>query len=280
MQYTEYADSAGFLAKTRAVLERDECANNLMLGNCLRLLGESSALERPPLFATISRDGDLALAVVMTPPYPLQIYVENTDVSGMDLLVTELAQRGRHIASVIGREDVARAFAERWKSETGAIARTRVRQLLYELRAVVQPIYPPGYFRVAESGDIELAREWARCFHEDCFHDGETERAVHNAEEKLRQGALFFWVNGVCVSMAARTRPTPRGEAVCMVYTPPQERGRGYASAVVASLSQRILNEGKAFCTLYTDLDNPTSNSIYRKIGYRPVADSVHIEFE
>ncbi|MCC6694197.1 MAG: GNAT family N-acetyltransferase [Candidatus Hydrogenedentes bacterium] len=280
MQYTEYADAAGFLAKTRTILERDECANNLMLGNCLRLLSESPVFEQPPLFATIDRDGDLALAAVMTPPYPLQIYVENGDVSGVDFLVTELARSGRHIASVIGRESVGRAFAELWSRETGAAARTRVRQLLYELRSVVQPIYPPGYFRVAESGDIELAREWARCFHKDCFHDGESERAVRNAEEKLRHGGLFFWVNGTCVSMAARTRPTPRGEAVCMVYTPPQERGRGYASAVVASLSQRILNEGKTFCTLYTDLDNPTSNSIYRRIGHQPVADSVHIEFE
>lgn len=280
MQYTEYADAAGFLARMRTILERDECANNLMLGNCLRLLSESPAFEQPPLFATIDRDGDLALAAVMTPPYPLQIYVENGDGSVVDFLALQLAQRGRHVASVIGRESAAKTFAAAWSRETGAAARTRVRQLLYELRSVVQPIYPPGYFRVAESGDIELAREWARCFHKDCFHDGETERAVRNAEEKLRQGALFFWVNGTCVSMAARTRPTPRGEAVCMVYTPPQERGRGYASAVVASLSQRILNEGKAFCTLYTDLDNPTSNSIYRRIGYQPVADSVHIEFE
>lgn len=280
MQYTEYADAAGFLARTRTILERDECANNLMLGNCLRLLSESPVFEQPPLFATIDRDGELALAAVMTLPYPLQIYVEDGDCTGVDLLAAKLAQCGRRIASVIGRENVGRAFAEKWSSATGAAARTRVRQLLYELRSVVQPIYPPGYFRVAESGDIELAREWARCFHEDCFHDGETERAVRNAEEKLRQGGLFFWVNGERVSMAARTRPTPRGEAVCMVYTPPQERGRGYASAVVASLSQRILNEGKTFCTLYTDLDNPTSNSIYRRIGYQPVADSVHIEFE
>ncbi|MCC6486854.1 MAG: GNAT family N-acetyltransferase [Candidatus Hydrogenedentes bacterium] len=280
MQYTEYANAADFLARMRVILEGDECANNLMLGNCLRLLSESPTFEQPPLFATIERDGDLALAAVMTPPYPLQIYVEDGSYSAVGFLAVQLAKSGRRITSVIGRESVGRAFAEKWSSETGAASQTRVRQLLYELRSVVQPVYPPGYFRVAESGDIELAREWARCFHKDCFHDGETGRAVRIAEDKLRQGALFFWVNGTCVSMAARTRPTPRGEAVCMVYTPPQERGKGYASAVVASLSQRILNEGKTFCTLYTDLDNPTSNSIYRRIGYQPVADSVHIEFE
>jgi len=77
-----------------------------------------------------------------------------------------------------------------------------------------------------------------------------------------------------------RTRPTPHGEAIGFVYTPPSERRKGYASAVVARLSQRILDEGKLFCTLYTDLSNPTSNSIYQKVGYRAVADVVDIEFE
>ena len=41
-----------------------------------------------------------------------------------------------------------------------------------------------------------------------------------------------------------------------------------------------ILDEGKEFCTLYTDLSNPTSNSIYRNIGYVAVADVEDIEFD
>jgi predicted GNAT family acetyltransferase len=49
---------------------------------------------------------------------------------------------------------------------------------------------------------------------------------------------------------------------------------------VVARLSQQILNDGKQFCTLYTDLANPTSNSIYQSIGYKKVADVVDINFE
>jgi predicted GNAT family acetyltransferase len=80
--------------------------------------------------------------------------------------------------------------------------------------------------------------------------------------------------------MAARTRPTPRGESISYVYTPPEHRRRGYATAVVARLSQEILDEGKQFCSLYTDLSNATSNSIYRKIGYRPIADVIEMHFE
>jgi hypothetical protein len=39
-------------------------------------------------------------------------------------------------------------------------------------------------------------------------------------------------------------------------------------------LSRQLLGEGNRFCCLYTDLDNPTSNAIYARIGYRPVSDA------
>jgi predicted GNAT family acetyltransferase len=73
--------------------------------------------------------------------------------------------------------------------------------------------------------------------------------------------------------MAAHTGPTPNGVRVGAVYTPPELRGRGYASACTAAVTQRLLADGRRFCFLFTDLSNPTSNSIYQKIGYRPVCD-------
>jgi predicted GNAT family acetyltransferase len=79
--------------------------------------------------------------------------------------------------------------------------------------------------------------------------------------------------------MAGFSRPTKTGVSVSSVYTPPAFRKRGYASALVASLSALALENGKKFCTLYTDLSNPTSNSIYQKIGYDVVADVVDVNF-
>ncbi len=84
---------------------------------------------------------------------------------------------------------------------------------------------------------------------------------------------LFVWEDGVIVSMAAKTRETDHGAVISMVYTPIEKRGRGYASNLVAALSERLFKQGYAFCALFTDLANPTSNAIYRKIGYYPVAD-------
>ena len=82
------------------------------------------------------------------------------------------------------------------------------------------------------------------------------------------------------VSMAGLSRPTTHGISINDVYTAPEFREKGYASSLVAHLSQYALDHGKEFCSLYTDLANPTSNSIYQKIGYYPVADVMDVHFK
>jgi predicted GNAT family acetyltransferase len=57
------------------------------------------------------------------------------------------------------------------------------------------------------------------------------------------------------------------------VYTPPGWRRRGYGAAVAATAARSGLRSGVTEIVLYTDLANPTSNSIYRAIGFRPHHD-------
>lgn len=82
-----------------------------------------------------------------------------------------------------------------------------------------------------------------------------------------------MWDDGQPVSLAGYSGPTPHGIRVGPVYTPPAQRGKGYASACVAALSRLLLDGGRAYCFLFTDMGNPTSNPIYQAIGYRPVCD-------
>ena len=79
--------------------------------------------------------------------------------------------------------------------------------------------------------------------------------------------------------MAARTGPTTHGVRINFVYTPSEFRGKGYASACAAALSQAMLNSGRRFCYLFTDLSNPVSNQIYQRIGYVPVCDFTEYQF-
>jgi predicted GNAT family acetyltransferase len=281
LSYTEYQDADSFLARTRAALERHESVNGLMLGLSIRLVREPHAYGSQPYFATVQSAAGLQVAALMTPPHKLQVYAQqDREWAGVRLVADGLLRGGWPVPGLMAEEAVAEAFAAIWRSKTGAGYRIGMRQRIYELRQVVHPGYPPGEFRPAASDDVALVRQWARGFHEDCFGDGRYEQSIRSAEEKVKNGTLYLWVDGVPRSMAARTRPTPHGEAVGYVYTPPSQRRKGYASAVVARLSQQILDDGKQFCTLYTDLANPTSNRIYQQIGYTAIADVVTIDFE
>jgi hypothetical protein len=81
------------------------------------------------------------------------------------------------------------------------------------------------------------------------------------------------------VSLVGAGGRTPNGIRIGPVYTPPEERGRGYASRLTAYVSETLLAEGHRFCFLYTDIDNPTANDIYQQIGYRPVTDALMVSF-
>src|SRR3954464_11849290 len=84
---------------------------------------------------------------------------------------------------------------------------------------------------------------------------------------------LLLWEDGQVATLGGFGGLTPNGIRIGPIYTPPDLRRRGYASALTAELTQMLLGRGRRFCFLYTDLANPTSNSIYHRIGYEPVSD-------
>ena len=91
---------------------------------------------------------------------------------------------------------------------------------------------------------------------------------------------VFIWEDdGEVVSMMKKSRPTKRGITVGLVYTPKNQRRKGYARTLVAEISKELLKDYD-FCTLYTDMMNPTSNKIYKEIGYVKIVDSVQLGFE
>ena len=145
-------------------------------------------------------------------------------------------------------------------------------QRIYRLDAVTPPEATTGAMRTARSDEVELAVAWGRGFAEDAGTAFATSRET--VEAWVSRGELFVWeVEGEPRSIAVAQGRTPRGVRIGYVYTPPEHRRRGYATALVARLSQRVLDEGRAFCVLYTDRTNPTSNAIYRRVGYEPVQD-------
>jgi predicted GNAT family acetyltransferase len=152
-------------------------------------------------------------------------------------------------------------------------------QGLYRLDRVIAATGVPGSMRLGTDADVERALAWGQGFTRDTGI-GFPLRA-DSVRRWLDHNALFFWERDrEPVSMAVAHGRTRRGVRIGYVYTPPERRGNGYAGGLVAELSQAMLDGGCEFCVLYTDLTNPTSNAIYRRIGYDVIAELSDFDFE
>ncbi len=282
LKIAEYTSPREFLGNVEETLLRNECVNGLTLGICRALVTDLFRYGSQPFLATVQRGKHLEVAALMTPPYKLQLCADDDcDPEALRLIAMALHDGDWPVPAVLASQPLAERFASIWCELTGARSQIGTRQRIHELRLVVEPAPPPGEMVLATEADLALAEIWIHAFHEDILHEGESRPQRDGlAQTMVRDGRLYFWDDGGRRSMAGRTRPTPNGESIGAVYTPPEFRRNGYASAVAAGLSQRILDDGKSFCALYTDLSNPTSNHIYREIGFLPVADVVDIQFQ
>lgn len=134
--------------------------------------------------------------------------------------------------------------------------------------------------RQADHKELYYLPYWSMGFDLDCgFHDVDLSGSTEKVKKFLDDRTLYIWEDGIPVSQAATGRKTLNGAVVNAVYTPPYYRGKGYASSCVASLSKQLLESGYKFCCLFTDRNNPVSNGIYMKIGYKPVGDYDEYKF-
>ena len=247
-----------------------EAEHNLVLGIAM---AEAASEDPAPdaFFATVEEGGEAVGASFRTPPHKLS--VSRMPLGAVPALVAAVAERSDEIPAVLGPEDVAEAAAEEWVRRRGGSWTPGMRQRIYRLDRVAPPAPAAGSMRSTRPDEADLVIEWMGGF----TRDTDPQFAVpdERVREWMSDGRTFVWDDEGPVSCARAHGGTPRGIRVSFVYTPPEHRRRGYATALVARVSQAMLDEGYSFCVLYTDLSNPTSNSIYRRIGYVPVTDIV-----
>lgn len=279
MKVTAYANASGFLDVAEKPLLKDEAKNNLILGVADRVRRGRSYGDEPPYFLTVEEGGTLVAAAIRTPPFPLVVTCAEDRLDALDPLVDYLLNADPQLPGVNGEARAAAAFADRWTDRSTGRAEVGMRMRVYVLREVDPPSDVPGRMRLARDEDVDLVSEWMLGFHEEAAPGDPPSDPRENALRFMQSGTMAVWDHDGPVSMAGSSRGSKNGATVSAVYTPPEHRGKGYASACVAALCQKLLDEGNAFCTLYADLANPTSNKIYQRIGFRPVADAAFYRF-
>jgi len=275
-------DADSFLERAGGFLLEREAEHNLILGLSGRLLSNPRLYGEDPYFA-VALDGDRAVAAALrTPPHNLHLS-EIDDEAALEPIAADVHSAFGDLPGVQGSSAAVACFERLWHARTGAGGRVTLRQRIYEASEAHAPKDVPGEMRFYETGDRGLIIEWMDAFVREALPPGSPEDAQHWLDRRLdeQEGGIVLWLDdGRPVSFASYGGPTPNGIRVGPVYTPPDERRRGYATALVGQTTAMLLEGGRRFCFLYTDLANPTSNSIYPRVGYEPVTDVDLLRFQ
>jgi uncharacterized protein len=276
MQVRAIDDPAAFLEAAEALLLEDEARHNLMLGLASTLRDHP---ERYPDFGLwlVEHDGEPVGAALRTSPHNL-VLSRARDDTAIDALAQAVEDE---LPGVVGALPEVEQFAHAWASRNGVTPQRRIAQGVFMLERVDPVEGVPGAMRPATSADRPLLLDWFLAFGIEALPHPDEERLRRELDHRLSAAdtGVVLWEHDGAVSLAGFGGPTPNGIRIGPVYTPPELRGRGYASALVAELSSNLLAGGRRFCFLYTDLANPTSNKIYERIGYVRVCESAEIEF-
>ncbi|MDO0912906.1 GNAT family N-acetyltransferase [Streptomyces sp. DT2A-34] len=271
----DFLARAGDFLRSRPVLHTVP----LTVTEALSTRGADAYGDDAPIFGLLERAGEVRATFFRTPPRRLTLTPLTPEEA--DSLAAHLADLGHPLPGVNADHDTATSFAEAWQRHTGAIPALHERERLYRLGTLTPPEpFPEGRGRIAGEEDRERLMLWHREFVTDI---GGTPAADNGswADTRIADERVTLWEtsDGTPVSMAGRTPMVAGQIRVAPVYTPAHLRGRGYAGAATVEASRAALAAGAAEVLLFADLANPTSNGLYQRIGYRPVADFAVYDF-
>lgn len=287
MNLSRFPAAHDFRARAEAFLLEREAEHNLPLGLTTALMFNPDLYGTQPYFAVVedaeaSRASGVIAAAVMTPPYRLVLSLCE-DQEALVRIAHDVREFRPDTPGVMAPVPVSLHFAEIWRDLTGKSFRKGMAERIYKLEKVKPPSGVSGKMRRAVESDRALLIEWVTAFQQEAFGEPDpaaVERMAHNMLTMPSEyRGTYLWEDPRPVSLVSYGGPTPNSMRLGPVYTPPESRRKGYASACVAGVSQYLLDSGRKFCTLFTDLANPTSNHIYQAIGYEPVCDVDEYKF-
>ena len=273
-------DAATFLDRAGPLLLEDEARNNLILGIAGTLAATPDRYPENRFWVALDR-GEPVAAALITPPYNL-VLARPRSVAALTALASAIDEE---LPGVVAAHPEVDEFVRIWAASHDIEPRVLRNQGIYALEQVRPVSGASGAGREADRDDARLLLDWMIAFGEEVLAEGDPGRSEARAAVDHRLGAddagFLLWEDGgEVVSVSGWDGATPNGIRIGPVYTPPELRGRGFATALVAELSQTLLDSGRRFCFLYTDLANPTSNAIYERIGYVRVCEAAMIAFQ
>jgi len=273
------------------VLLMEEDINNLPVSIIMK-----NVVENPHdwLLSTITDEsGKIVLIAQCSLPFDLLLYVpsvcepdgQNTEnheqqcAEALKMLASELKHIDFKPPGVLAKSGLSQRFAKTYCG--GVDCELYMSMVLMRLEKLAEYNKVPGFCRMLSEDDLSYTPTWEQAFNVDCrFPPSDLSEIEKRIRTRLGQDTHFIWEDGEPVSQAVYGRETPNGGVVNWVYTPPRFRGRGYATSLVAEVSQSLFDRGKDFCCLFADAANPVSRGVYSKLGYYDVDVFDEIKFD
>lgn len=275
-----HADPLAFLAAAAPALARDEALASSYAAWINGLI-RNPPVGAEQVYSATYNAGDVAGAAVRRGSGGLWIGASDpaAAVAFADDIFALHGMGEPFLQGVVGVRAACEAFALRWHALTGRSHALRVELRNHKLTRVEPVSQPSGAARVATAEDIAWVGDAQRDFLIEVALPEDPARLLALVPKRIERGQFWIWDDAGPVAFAGWTDAPPDAGRIAPVYTPPPARGRGYATALVAALSQALLDDGRQRLFLITDLANPISNSIYARIGYQPQSDLFHFDF-
>jgi len=276
-----YIQSANeFLNTAGDELLLDEIRNNLAYGIAERVASDFHAYgPDDPWFIIIEDSDEICATVIRTPPHrPILAHLSGDSLALCPELVAAIHSIDPKIPGITGDREIVDPFAQHWCSAYERQIVSVMAQRIYKLDKLIDPKFVSGSFRQADMNDEDIVYSWSVSFQKEAMGEMVPDNYRQSCTEHIKNGNIYLWDNAGPKSMAAKSRPTLNGISINNVYTPPEYRNSGYATSCVAALCGECLTK-YSFCVLYTDLSNPVSNSIYKRIGFIEHSDSAQYTF-
>lgn len=266
MDAVVHSDLDSFDAVAHDRLSADPVRNTVALTSLDRV--RRWPTDHQPTLITFHENGEVIGSLIRTPPWPFQ--AADLPLPAVELAARIAAEVDPDAPGVTGPRERSEAFA----TATGHDYTESLATRQYRLGTLAPPSVG-GTGRMATEDDVELLGSWRAAFLEEAVPEAPVEVGTEAVRSSLRlgNGHALWVIGGTPVAWAVASVPQAGMTRVGPVYTPPVHRKHGYGAAVSAIVTQWALDQGATEVLLFADLTNPTSNSIYQRIGYEPLDD-------
>jgi len=276
--FKKYSNIEEYIADVFDILMTDEARNNLLISI---LIDNKRDTVADWLLSAVTDDaGNILLIALCTPPYNILLCGTGCEIddSVLELLASELKRINFFPPGIIAESVLARRFSDIYCGVSGSV--WKMTMAVMRLDNLSEYKKAPGFCRMLNEDDLAFAPSWEYAFCVDCnlplYKLTDIEERI---KTRIGMNVHYIWDDDKPAAQAVFGRNTPNGAAISWVYTPPENRGKGYATSVVAELCKAILQSGKTFCCLFADVANPASCAVYRKLGFYDVCVVDEIKF-